>query len=373
LVGQLSAIERNIMALYKRGKTWWVRFTAPDGTPVRESTKTDNDKLAEQYEAKRKHDLFMEDKMGIKADRSFSEASKHFLAVKDDLRSVNCYEQQLKWWAEQFKNVTLQKIDEDIITTAIMAKKQEGASNATLNRYLAALRATLNEAERRRWIMRAPVIAEFSEPKERVRWLTDEEATNLLAACPEHWRGMVRMSLATGLRQSNVRAMRWTWVDFERETLTIPGEFFKNGKDFAIPLSEEALAVLRAEQGKHDEFVFTWHGDPITQISHTAWKATLARAGIENFRWHDMRHTWATRMTRKNVPTQALQKLGGWETMAMVNKYAHHDVESLRNFVQDLSKPTEKNVAQDIDSKEAPHKSSTIDSVGKRSHLRLVA
>lgn len=321
------------MALYQRGTTWWVRFTAPDGSQVRESTKTEDKKLAAQYEAKRRNDVFMEHKLGVKADRPFKDAVDHFLEVKDSLRSVACYKQQLEWWQEQFATVMLQQIDEERITKALMGKKREGASNGTLNRYTAALRAALNEAARVKWIMRTPSFREFDEPKERVRWLTDDEVSRLLAACPDHWRGMVTLSLATGLRQANVRAMRWSWVDFERQALLVPGECFKNGKDFAIPLPPEAVEALRKEEGKHEEFVFTYHGKPITQISHTAWKAVLERAGIEDFRWHDMRHTWATRMTRKGVPTQALQKLGGWETMAMVNKYAHHDVESLRQYV----------------------------------------
>lgn len=334
------------MALYLRGSTWWVRFTAPDGTQVRESAKTADKKLAAQYEAKRRNDVFMEHKMGVKADRPFAEAVKHFLETKDSLRSVSCYTQQLAWWQEQFKDVTLQQIDEERITKAIMAKKREGASNATCNRYVAALRATLNEAARMKWIMRVPTFRELEEPKERVRWLTDAEVERLLAACPSHWRGMVVVSLATGLRQSNVRAMRWEWVDFERQTLTIPGACFKNGKDFAIPLPDEAVAALREEVGKHEQFVFTFNGKPITQICHTAWKGALNKAGIEDFRWHDMRHTWATRMAHRNVPTQALQKLGGWETMAMVNKYAHHDVESLRQYVEAAPTPPAQNPAQ---------------------------
>lgn len=321
------------MALFKRGSVWWVDVTTPDGRRLRRSAETSNKQLAAQYEAKLKNDLFLEHKMGVKADRPFKDAVEHFLEVKDGLRSVACYEQQLEWWKQQFADVTLQRIDEDRITSAVMAKKREGASNGTLNRYLAALRATLNEAKRRKWIMRVPEFTEFEEPKERVRWLTDEEVDRLLAACPEHWRGMVRLSLDTGLRQSNVRAMRWEWVDFGNRTVTIPGAFFKNGRDFTIPLSDEAVSVLREREGEHDEYVFTYAGRPITQISHTAWKATLERASIENFRWHDMRHTWATRMTRSSVPTQALQRLGGWETMAMVSKYAHHNVESLRQYV----------------------------------------
>jgi len=203
-----------------------------------------------------------------------------------------------------------------------------------------------------------PAFKLFAEPKERVRWLTDDEVTRLLEACPPKWRGMIRVSLATGLRQSNVTAMRWEWVDLDRSTLCVPGEFFKNGKDFAIPLSDDAVAAIRESLGDHPTFVFADdNGKPFGKIRSKAWKDTLARAEIENLRWHDLRHTWASRMTQAGVPTQALQRLGGWETAAMVNKYAHHNVETLRQFV---------------DAKGQPEPTSHLRHTGVQRRLRLV-
>lgn len=329
------------MALFERNKIWWYRFTAPDGSRVRESAKTADRKLAEKVEAKRKHELFESHKLGVTPDRPFKAAVTQFLKQKEleALRTVECYEQQLKWWQEKFKDVTLQQIDEAKIVAAITDKASEpthmGAAPtpATLNRYLSALRACLNMAAHAKWIVRAPVIKEYKEPKVRIRWLSIDERQRLLAAAPEQWRGMIRLSLATGLRQSNVLAMQWQWVNMATRTLTVPGSFFKNGNEFCVPLSEAAMAVLREQLGQHKEHVFTHHGEPIVKIQSTEWKAVLKAASIENFRWHDLRHTWATDMVKAGVPLHVLQKLGGWETIQMVLKYAHHDVESLRQFV----------------------------------------
>lgn len=331
------------MALYRRGETWWIDVTTPAGKRIRESTRTTDRKLALKYEAKVQREVFELHQLGVAPDRPLKDAVDHFLRLKEreSLRSVEGYEQQLGWWLKALAGASLQQIDERRISEAIMRKaatpSKSGSmpSNATLNRYLAALRACLNVAHDAKWIARVPRVVEFDEPKERVRWLTAEERARLLEACPEHWRGMVRLSLATGLRQANVQKMRWAWVDLQAKTVTIPGSEFKNGREFAIPLNAEAVAVLLEQRGQHPEFVFCHQGRPIKQISHEAWKATLSRAGIEDFRWHDLRHTWATDMTRRGVPTQAIQKLGGWETMSMVSKYAHHDVESLRQFVDD--------------------------------------
>lgn len=349
------------MALFQRGEVWWVDMATPNGKRIRTSTKTSNKQLALKFEAKLKVDLFQQHQMGVMADRDFKEAVQYYLELKHDNRTIVEYQNQLTWWCEQFKDVSLQKIDEDKIVQAILKKrKEDGIGNATCNRYLAVLRATLRAAHNRKWILRVPTFKLYSEPKERVRWLTEEEVARLMWACPAKWQSMIRLSLMTGLRQSNVRAMRWDWVDLEKATLSIPGEFFKNGKDFTIPLTGEAVNAIRENVGIHPEFVFTHEGKPIAQISSKTWQATLKKAGIENFRWHDLRHTWASRMAQAGVPTQALQKLGGWQSMAMVNKYAHHDVESLRGFADRAVTPH-------------PPSTSQLRHIEAKKRLRLVA
>jgi integrase len=69
--------------------------------------------------------------------------------------------------------------------------------------------------------------------------------------------------------------------------------------------------------------VFTYEGQPIKQVSTRAWYLALKRAGIEDFRWHDLRHTWASWHVQSGTPLFALQELGGWETEKMVRRYAH--------------------------------------------------
>jgi len=234
------------MALFLRGKTWWYRFTPPgSSTEVRESAKTGDEKLAREIEAKRRNDLFMAAQLGVAPDRPFAEAVKLFLKRKEleALRTVNTYEQQLEWWQQQFAKVSLQKIDEGKIAEAISKKAStethqgERPSPATLNRYLSALRACLRVAHKAKWMARMPVIEEYKEPKERVRWLSLDERIRLLNAAPEWMQPLIRMALATGLRQANVLWMEWSWIDMDACKLTVPGSQFKNGREFCIPLS----------------------------------------------------------------------------------------------------------------------------------------
>lgn len=81
------------------------------------------------------------------------------------------------------------------------------------------------------------------------------------------------------------------------------------------------------------KYVFTYLGNRVIQTSTKAWYKALSRAGIEDFRWHDLRHTWASWMVQKGVPLHALQELGGWQSSDMVAKYAHLSSEHLKTYV----------------------------------------
>lgn len=331
------------MALFKKAgsRYWYYDLTSPDGERVRESTKTANKQLAAQIETRVRNQMIEDAALGVKRDKKFKDAADHYLLSRKDRRNIVEYQRQLRWWEEQFGATPLYLIDESKIHEIVEKKQMAGAANATLNRYLAILRAVLRAAHlERKWIKAVPRIVKFSEPKARVRFLTPAECDRLIEAVPAHWKNMVRLSLATGLRQSNVLRLRWEWVNLESKTLRIPGAEFKNKQDFALPLNEEAVAAIRGELGQHDTYVFSYGNKPIRGLNQAAWKAACERAGIRDFRWHDMRHTWASRLAQSGVPTQALQRLGGWETMAMVNKYAHFDVDSLRQFVDGAATPS---------------------------------
>ena len=103
-----------------------------------------------------------------------------------------------------------------------------------------------------------------------------------------------------------------------------------------MPLNEMAPNVLRRQIGKHPTRVFTFRGEPIVQVNTKAWTSALERAGIEDFRWHDLRHTFATWHRHAGTPTHELQKLGGWKTGAMVERYVHVAPEALEGAANRL-------------------------------------
>ena len=97
----------------------------------------------------------------------------------------------------------------------------------------------------------------------------------------------------------------------------------KTKKAIPVPLNETAVSVIRKQIGKHLHFVFTYQGKRITQCNTKAWRKALKKAGIANFRWHDLRHTWVSWHVQNGTSLQELQQLGGWTSFEMVLRYAH--------------------------------------------------
>lgn len=104
---------------------------------------------------------------------------------------------------------------------------------------------------------------------------------------------MARLSLETGLRRANVTDLPWSQVDLVRRTAWIHPDQAKARKAIAVPLSA-AVIVIREQIGKHPMNVFTYQGKSVIQVNTKAWRATLTKVGIKDFRWHDLRHTWAS-------------------------------------------------------------------------------
>lgn len=131
--------------------------------------------------------------------------------------------------------------------------------------------------------------------KKRIRWITQIEAARLLKELPPHLEAMARFSLATGLRESNVTGLEWSQIDMQRRCAWIQHpDQAKSEKAIAIPLNDDALAVIHGQIGKHITHVFTYEGEPVSRVNNHTWRKALKRAGITEFRWHDLRHTWAS-------------------------------------------------------------------------------
>lgn len=317
------------MSLYRRKDSpfFWIKLPpipGEGGKALQISTGTANKRRAEALEAKLKAERWEQAKFGVKPRRTWQEAVVKFLDETSHKRTHAQDKAMLARLDPELGGKHLDEIDRAQIDR-IKAKRASLASKSTANRYLALVRSVLRKAcDQWEWVDRVPKVSLYREGSGRVRALTQEEFWHLHAELPEHLADMALFSVATGLRAANVRLLEWAWVDMKRKHIRIPASQFKNGEAHGVPLNGAALAVLLKRQGQDRRYVFTYNGASMGQPSMMrAWRDALARAGIKDFRWHDLRHTWATWQRQEGTPTHELQRLGGWKSLTMVERYAH--------------------------------------------------
>jgi integrase len=325
------------MSLRKRGAVWWVDVIAPNGERIRRSAGTGNKALAQEFHDQLKAELWRIAKLGERPRRAWDKAVVRWLKEASHKATIESDKAHLRWLDRFLGGKPLEAINRGLVDRITEARLGEGVSNATVNRTLEVLRAILrkcvNEWE---WLDKAPQVRMLKEPTRRIRFLTREEAQRLLSKLPEHLAEMAAFSLATGLRRANVTGLQWSQVDLVRRLAWIHPDQAKARKEIAVPLNAEAVVIIRRQVGKHATHVFSFRGKPIIQVSTKAWYDALQKAGIEDFRWHDLRHTWASWHVQQGTPLHALQELGGWESAEMVRRYAHLTAEHLAPYADRL-------------------------------------
>lgn len=237
---------------------------------------------------------------------------------------------------------------------------KSGISQSTTNRNITALRGLFSRAKEWKLVDEHPLskVKMFQEPSSKVRWLSKAEEHRLRRALDarekrdranrirgniwrqqrnynllpdlndfgfvDHVKPMVLLSINTGLRRGEVLSLRWDAVDFKNELVTVADENSKSGRARHVPLNIEALTVLKTwRKQTPGELVFPGRsGSAITEIK-TAWRKLLADAGIDNFRWHDMRHHFASRLVMEGVDLYTVGQLLGHADPKMTGRYAH--------------------------------------------------
>ncbi|MDR5772910.1 MULTISPECIES: tyrosine-type recombinase/integrase [unclassified Caballeronia] len=256
------------------------------------------------------------------------------------------------------------------------ARMKAGVGASTVNRDLSALRGLFSRAVEWGVLAEHPMrtVKALQAPSGKVRWLSDDEEARLRAALAAReereraeresanaWRtargyGLMQnlrelefvdylkpavlLSLNTGLRQGELLKLDWRDVNLDRALLTVVDASSKSGKQRHIPLNEEALAVLiswRKQQTKHS-IVFAGATGGVRTDVKTAWSKLLLNAEITNFRWHDMRHHFASRLVMAGVDLNTVRELLGHADLTMTLRYAHLAPEHLSAAVAKLDR-----------------------------------
>ncbi len=333
--------------LFKRkgSPNWHYKFTVK-GKTIYRSTGTDDKEKAQEIADKVKaeaHDVL---KLGNRQRYLWQDAVVRWI-TESEKKSIDTDKCHLKWLRKHLDDVYLDEINTDKIEDIIKAKL-EVAGKTRVNRTTELIRSILNKAHKEwKWIDTVPYIRRFKEGKTRIRWLTSDEADRLMDELPEHTKAMAFFTLATGLREANVTGLEWSQINMQQKIAWIHADQAKGDKMIRVPLNQDAVDVLIQQLGKHPIRVFTYKGKPIAKAGTKWWREALKRAGIKNFRWHDLRHTWASWHVQNGTPLQVLKELGGWSSYDMVLKYAHLAPDHLSNFANNVNGIVAKSVAAD--------------------------
>lgn len=185
----------------------------------------------------------------------------------------------------------------------------------------------------------------YREPQERIRELSQDEQTRLFDSLRDDLHDFVTFALITGARKSSIIKLRWSDIDFQSRTLFLQ---VKGNKTQSLPMTPAIVALL-ANQPRICVQVFTYicqanrknrrKGDryPLTGNGwNKVWRKTLANAGIENFRFHDLRHTAATRIVRRTGNLKMAQRLLGHSTIETTSRYTHVTDDDLRSAMSEI-------------------------------------
>lgn len=255
--------------------------------------------------------------------------TKSYHTKQEDARTISDLHRQLP---EHLSAIDLEAVANLRTTLALT-----GLAPSTINRRLSVLRAILRAAVSWGWLTTAPTVRQFPERTHRTRWLTRNQARQLLDRLPDHLADMAEFSLHTGLRRSNVTNLCWRDVDLSSSMAWIHADEAKGGSAIPVPLSKSAKAVLQRRQGIDLNYCFTYRGKPVFQTCTKAWRNAVRDIGQDQFRWHDLRHTWASWHAQAGTPMFALQQLGGWKSPRMLQRYAHLGAHHLAAYAEKMS------------------------------------
>ncbi len=315
---------------------WWIRYRV-DGVLKREKVGTHG--AAKDLLMKRKNEI----REGIKMPENMRQGSVRFRTLCDailvysqqhhrDFRSVKIRVRRL---AAEFGEIPADKI-KPVEIDAWLSKVTK--TPATSNRYRALFSLIYREALRNGKVASNParLVRQRAENNGRIRFLTETEETSLRdviqSRFPEH-EAELTISLGTGMRLSEQYTLAWKNIDFERREINL--DRTKNGSPRMIPMNDAVMSAMtefakRCKSTSRDALVF-----PIKNPKDW-FKPAMADAKVVNYRWHDNRHTFCSRLAMRGENLKVIQQLAGHKTIQMSARYAHLGEKSLHAAVSGL-------------------------------------
>jgi len=334
------------MRIYKRDKTYYLDFSY-HGERVRKAVGT-NKKVAELAAKETELRIAKEEHLGIFDAKKITlkEFSEDYLKFSKANKAESSYKRDklsMKHLTEAFGSRIFAKITTQDIELYKITRREK-VSGATVNRELACLSHMFTVAVNWKILTLNPVknVKKFKEPPGRLRHLTMEELDRLIDSSSETLKPIIIMAYNTGMRKSEILQLKWENVDLASRTITVVKS--KNNEIRVIPINRwlhETLVSLPSY--REHKFVFTRKNGECVACIKTAFDNALLRSGITDFRFHDLRHTFASHLVMNGENLKTVQQLLGHKDIKMTMRYSHLSKDYVQKAVDSLCRSNQKN------------------------------
>jgi integrase len=328
--------------IYKRGSVYWIRYAGLDGKIIYESSHSNKFRKAEELLIKQKK-LIQDGKQPEVKKKipniTFKELAVEYVKWAERQRAYPQKAVLINQLVGIFGNHPLRYFSTKMLEQYQTERIQKGNKPATVNRHLATIKHMFTKAVDWEYVeeealKRIRKVKQLEENNRRLRYLSREECQTLIASCDTHLKPLVIIAVNTGMREGEIFNLRWDkHIDLQHGFILL--DKTKNGERREIPINEMVRTTLQGVVRRLDiPYVFF---NPKTQKPYrrvqNSFKTALRKAGIKDFRFHDLRHTFASHLVMVGVDLTTVSRLLGHKDLTMTLRYAHlapsHNVKAL--------------------------------------------
>ncbi len=332
--------EKNMKGLYKRGKVYWIAIR-DKGKLCRESTETTSREDAEHFLTSRRKQIRDGEIIEAKKRKNnrFAELAKDYLKWAERQKSYRDKRLLVKQLVERFGNLKVRDLNTKIIEQW-QSEQLKCNKPATANRKLTVLKHMINkgtdwEMATEETLKQVRKVKLLKENNTRLRFLTVEECQTLIDYCASHLKPIVTVALHTGMRLSEILNLKWEQVDLKHGFILL--DTTKNGERREIPIDNTLIKMFNnMPRGFESKYVFAGKdGDPYKSVKRS-FSTALKKAEIRDFKFHDLRHTFASHLVMAGVDITSVKELLGHKSLSMTMRYSHLSPSHKRKAVNKL-------------------------------------
>ena len=347
------------MGVYLRGKSYYFNFYY-EGKRYNEKIGQVSKSVAEEKLNIKRSEVIRGEWKPKAVKISFEKFKEEYLKYSKGNKKPRSFirdECSLKHLSRFFGSKRLSEISPFMVEKYKLTRKEEEAAPVTTNHELGCLRNMFNMAIKWKKAQANPVreVKFFKEPKGKDRILSEEEEIRLLEIVrattkSQHLEPIIITALHTGMRKGEILNLKWSNVDFKTGHILVVET--KNGEIRRIPMNKKLTETLQgAKKLSKSEYVFSENGKPYGDVK-TGWWSALEKAKIEGFRFHDLRHTFGSRLGMAGADIKTIAELMGHRDLQMTMRYSHPTPEHKRKAVEMLVGLTSNLTTEGVDREE---------------------